>query len=369
MANYNTRGTIDVLSLIVSQAELRTVTEFGEDRLFEAIDESLRIHNVIATELFDEFCEVTTDQLRRWGGEIRRRMGRLDEYGATDVQKSMLAASNVGFPLYQYGDALQWTRNAFLNLTVRDLVQQFRAILTADLQNIFYQVKRALVNPTNNLSYVDRLTDGVTLPLRALLNADSTPIPRNPATGAAFNEATHTHYLNAATLTTAALDAAINAILEHGARGRVRVVISTADETAVRALAGFTAYIPQNIVLGANTQYAVGGVQDPYRPENRPIGIYGAAEIWVKHWWIPNYILAYDTAEDRKVLAFRKRLGSDLAGFGNLQLVYENENFPLRANQYLREFGISVNDRSAAAIVYIGGGGVYVEPSITNPYA
>lgn len=369
MANYNQRGTLDVLSLVLSQAELRTVTEFGEDRLFDAIDESLRIHNVIVTDLFDEFCEVTTDQLRRWGGEIRRRMGRLDEYGATDAQKSMLASANVGFPLYQYGDALQWTRNYFLNLTVRDLVQQFRAILIADLQNIFYQIKRALVKPTNNLTYVDRLVDGITLPIRALLNGDSTPIPRNPATGASFTASSHTHYLNAATLTDAAMQAGIDAVLEHGARGRVRVVIHTSQEAAVRALTGFVAYPNVGVVLGSNTQFAAGALNDLTKPENRPIGIYGAAEVWVKYWWIPNYLLTYDTAPDRKVLAFRKRLGSSLAGFGDLQLVYDNENFPLRANQYMREFGISVNDRSAGAITYIGGGGVYVEPTIANPYA
>lgn len=368
MANYNKKGTMDVLSLIVSQAELRTVTEFGEDKLFNAIDESLRIHNVIAQELFDEFCEVTTDQLRRWGGEITRRMGRLDEYGATDAQKSMLASANVGFPLHQYGDALQWTRNYFLNLTVRDLVQQFRAILTADLQNLFYQIKKRLFNPANNLTYVDRLTDGVTLPLRALLNGDSTPIPRNPNTGATFNTATHTHYLNGASWTNAVVQAGIDNVLEHGTRGRIRMVINTADEASVTALTGFTAYQRPQIVLGANTSFATGGLNDPYRPENRPIGIFGAAEVWVKHWWIPNYFIVYDTAADRKVLAMRKRIGSSLAGFGDLQLVYDNENFPLRANQYMREFGMGVNDRSAASITYVGGGGVYVEPTILAPF-
>jgi len=368
MATYNKKGTMDVLSLILSQAELKTVTEFGEDKLFDAIDESLRIHNVIAQELFDEFCEVTTDQLRRWGGEITRRMGRLDEYGATDAQKSMLAASNVGFPLHQYGDALQWTRNYFLNQTVQDLVQQFRAIQTADLQNIFYQIKKALFKPTNNLTYVDRLTDSVTLPIRALLNGDGTPIPRNPNTGATFDVNTHTHYLNAATLNRAAVDAAITNVLEHGVRGRLRLVVNTADEATISAVSGFQPYAQANIVLGANTSYAQGAELNPYRPENRPIGIIGAAEVWVKHWWIPNYFIVYDTAPDRKALAFRKRAGSPLAGFGDLQLVYDNENFPLRANQYMREFGISVNDRAAASITYVGGGGVYVEPTISAPF-
>lgn len=368
MPAFNQRGTMDVLSLLASQAELKTVQEFGEDKLFKGIDESLRIHNQITTELFDEFCEVTTDQLRRWGGEIRRRMGRLDEYGATDTQKSMLAAANVGFPLYQFGDALQWTRNYFLELTVRDLVMQFRAILTADLQNLYYQIKKTLVSPFNNVNYVDRVTDGVTLPLRALLNGDGTPIPRNPNTGAAFDSATHSHYLNAGAWNAAALDAGINNVLEHGVQGRIRLVVNTADESNVRNVAGFTAYAPQNIQLGSNTAFATGVVQDPYRPENRPIGIYGAAEIWVKHWWIPNYFVVYDTAPTRKVLAMRKRKGSSKAGFGDLNLVYDNENFPLRANQYLREFGMGVNDRSSASITYVGAGGNYVEPSISSPF-
>jgi hypothetical protein len=53
-------------------------------------------------------------------------------------------------------------------------------------------------------------------------------------------------------------------------------------------------------------------------------------------------------------------------GMGDLQLVYEDDNHPLRARAYEREFGISVWNRVGAAVLYIdaGSGGSYVAPTL-----
>jgi hypothetical protein len=363
----NRYGTLSVLDLIDAQADLRTVTVFGEDRLFSAIDEAFRIHNTLLNEQIAEFVDFTTDQLRRWGGEVKKRMKRLDEFGATDVSKVMPPAANVGFPLFKWGDALQWTRDFFINTTVRDFTKEIRAIQDADVENVLYQIKKSFYHPTNNLTYVDQFTNGVTLPLRALLNGDGTPIPRNPATGATFDPLTHSHYLNSATLDKPALNALINTVLEHGVRGALRIVINQAQEEAMMAINGFYPFVQGGVRFGSDLTFATAQNLDQLNPTNRQIGIYGPAAIWVKHWVLPNYVWCYDTARDRKVLAMRRRPGVPEAGFGNLRLVYDNENFPLRANQYMREFGVSVNDRAAGAVLFIGGGGVYVEPAIPIP--
>jgi hypothetical protein len=373
VAGWNQGGTLDVLSQIEAQAGYQTVAQYGEDRLFQGVEESLAIHNALLVAQISEWVVVTNDRLRRYGGEVKRRMRRLDEYGASDVQKSMPPAVNVGFPLYEWGDALQWTRRFFMNATVADFIKEIRAIQIADINNTLYEIKKALYHPFNNLTYEDLNVDGVQLPLRALLNADGSPIPRNPYTGATFNPDTHTHYLYATSLTATAVQASIDTVTEHGTRGQVRTYISMSMENAMRALegSGFVPYVDPRVTQptsGTGSVYATTGTLNVFRPDNRPIGIFGASEVWVKHWVLPNYLLTFDSAPDRKVLAMRIRPGAPSANFGQLQLVYDNENFPLRANQYVREMGFGVNDRAAASITYIAGGAsAFQEPSIPLP--
>jgi hypothetical protein len=251
-----------------------------------------------------------------------------------------------------------------------------QAITGADLRNIRRQIRRGLYIPTNNLTYVDREFDGASqYAVRALLNGDGTPIPVNQEDGTTF-PSNHTHYIaSAGGVTTAAMDALINLIIEHGVTGEVRIEIAQAQETAVRGLAGFIPYTDPRL-MSPNT-VGVGEQAIPnqnrlavFNPRNRAIGIYGSAEIWVKPYAIAGYIVARDTG--RRALAWRTRpnpmqnnaAGADgLPVFGNLEIAAEDERYPLRARTVLREFGIGVNDRAAAAVLYVGGG-VYVQPNI-----
>jgi hypothetical protein len=64
----------------------------------------------------------------------------------------------------------------------------------------------------------------------------------------------------------------------------------------------------------------------------------------------------------RKPLAMRTRSAIP----GGLELAAENETFPLRARQLVREYGISVWERTNGAVLYIdsGSAGAFVAPTI-----
>ena len=132
----------------------------------------------------------------------------------------------------------------------------------------------------------------------------------------------------------------------------------------MRGLSGFTAYIDARIIRGGGaTSDVAAGALDMMNPYDRPIGIYGAAEIEVKPWVPSGYLLAVAEDIGMSALVMRTR-----GGFGQLQLIYEDESHPLRAQSYEREFGVGVWTRTAAAVLYIdsGNGDAYVAPTLTN---
>lgn len=367
-------GTLDIMSLLINSDGFRTIYDYGDDQLWAQTDEYLRIHNDLVTAMRGDLIVNTTAQQVRWGGLLDEgEMHAVDEYGRSDAEKTEIPIATNGLPLRKFDRSVQWTRDYFRTKTVREFALQMQAITGADLRNVRRQIRRALYIPTNNLGYVDREYDGTsTYAVRALLNGDGTPIPVNMEDGTTF-ASNHTHYIaSAGGVTNAAMDALIGLIIEHGVTGEVRIEIAQAQETAVRGLPGFIGYTDPR-TMAPNT-IGVGDQAVPnqnrlaiYNPRNRAIGIYGAAEIWVKPYAIAGYIVARDTG--RRPLAWRTRPnvgganGRPQLTFGNLEIAAQDERYPLQAQTVLREFGVGVNDRAAAAILYVGGG-TYVQPNI-----
>lgn len=356
-------GTNDVLSLLAAQAGSQTVAQFGEDKVYDEVLRSLQAHNRLLADMTRGIARPTTDRLYRWGGTIDFQMQEMDEYGQPDAQRGQTGV-NMGNPLRYFGTAVQWTRKAFQRVTVEELTKETRGIQTAHVRSLQKAVKRAYYLPSNLLTYNDKLIDNVVLPIRRLANADSTPIPINPNSGEVFDPATHTHYLFASTLTPAILDSLIETVREHGARGQIVVEIPPKLETAMRAVTGFNATIPVDIQLGGGSTVTIAtGNLDKINLENRKIGTYGAADIWVKT-WIPCvsagtcWIQCRDTGTP--FLDVRTRDG----GFPELSIAYENDSFPLRSRILDSEFGMAVHQRTSAAVAYINSGAsVYVSPT------
>jgi len=284
-------------------------------------------------------------------------MDEVDEFARADAQK-VSPGVTVGFPLRLFQESVQWTRKFMQNATTQELAGQFTAAQDAHILRLQREIKRAIFRSTN-VSFVDTLVDNVTLAVKALVNADSAAIPSGP-NGETFDGATHTHYLaRVGALAASDVTGAIETVLEHHSTGGVKLYINRAQEAAIRAMtANFTPYIDARIVTGSGTTVARGEL-DQSNMYNRAIGIFDSAEVWVKQWIPANYMWVFVTGAP-KPLVLRERT----PGSSGLQLVADNESYPLRAQTLEAEFGVGVWNRTNGAVLYVGGTS-YVNPTIT----
>jgi hypothetical protein len=344
-----------------------TVAQFGEDLAWQAIAEALMAHNAQMEEAMREFVEPTTDRLRRYGGPDSMAMEELDEFGTPDAQK-IGAGVTVAFPMKFYGIGLQWTRLYFLNKMASELAAQITAMQDADIKALQREMKKALFLNAN-YTFLDRRTDGISLAVKALVNADSAAIPLAPD-GTAFDGSTHTHYVGATSAawgasTAANKDTDLNTltsnVLEHFLSGQILVLINRAQEAGVRTAPTFIPYVDARIIQapGGTAQFARGSL-DMSNPTNRAIGIIGPAEVWVKPWVPSGYITAVHVGSGGAAICKRTRVAQG----GQLELLFDFEDYPLRAKAMGREFGFGVYNRVAAACLYTGGTS-YVNPTIT----
>jgi hypothetical protein len=351
-------GTLTVGDLLANQ---NTIAQIGEDRVWESINTALEVHNEFVMEGMRDLATITTDQLKRYGGPDAMNMDEVDEMGRASAQK-VTAGTNVGFPLRLYQVSVQWNRRYIMNATGNEFATQFVAAQDADVKAIFREMKKALFTASNSTT-IDRLVNNaISIPIKRLLNADSAQVPLGPD-GTSFNGATHTHYLATAGASLAAADltAAVTTVAEHYQQGKVLIYINSAQETAVRALTGFTAIQPMQIVPALTSQYARVNDLETSQFYNRRIGYFGnqAAEVWVKPWIPASYIFTFMSGP-RKPLCMRIRRDGD----GNLVVAAEDEKSPLRARTMEREFGMGVWERANGAALFITGGGSYVSPTI-----
>lgn len=348
-------GTLSVTDLLQSQ---QTVVAFGEDRIFDAIQTTLDAHNAIWREMASSLASISTDVRRRYGGVDTMEMVELDEIGRPDAQK-VTAGANVDFPLRLYGISVQWTRKYIQRATVQEFAEQFIAAQDSDVRMLLREIKRSIFGSANR-TMIDRLVQpNITLAVKALHNADSAPVIPNPVDGTTFDGATHTHYLATASFIAANLTSLIGTVQEHYASGDAQVNINIAQEAAVRAFTGFTAYLDARLVGADNVTRAVNRTLDMRNSYNRAIGVFGAAEVWVKPWVPANYVFCYIRGVPVP-LSMRERS----AGSSNLVIAAEDEDHPLRAQTLEREYGFGVWNRANGAVLYTGGGS-YVNPTIT----
>ena len=343
-------GTFSVLdSLAVFRG---TVANFGEDQAYANIAEALVAHNAILSEMLNELVERSTDARRMYGGGGDMFMQEMDESGDPNPQKTTTGVT-VGFPLRKYAIAMQWTRTALQVMTGAELAAFTNDAMSADAKAVQREIKKAIFTATNTTT-IDRFVDRTSLPVKAFVNADSATIPVGP-NGETFNAATHTHYLASAAFVAADLTGLIDTVIEHHNQGDAVVYINRAQEAAIRAFTGFVAYLDAR-VIGANNVNQATGELDATNFNNRAIGIYNGAEIWIKPWVPASYLYATVLGAGAP-LVMRTRT----ADSGDFTLIYENEDHPMRARSWEREFGIAPYRRTAGAALFVAGG-AYVTP-------
>lgn len=354
-------GTIFTLDT-VAEAHKATAAEIGEDALWANLDGYFRAH----TELFNQAAEIigerTTDRQRRFGGTGSVIMQELDEYGQPSAQKLAIPGYNVGFPLRRWGAAIQWTRFAFENMSADEFQRQVNAIADADEQNLYAQIRRAIYKPTNSTFTDVQQMPSIDLAVKALVNADSQPIPTGPS-GTAFDGATHTHYLGITTANTptqANYVALIEHVVEHFNTGSPVVYINRADESKVRGFADFTEYVDARLI-DQTAGVVARATLDTRNLYDRAIGLLSGAEVWVKPWIPAGYPLAFVRGVEPPVV-LRQPVP---AGAQSLRLVAQDENHPLRASEWEHRYGVAVWNRLNGAVLdTVTGSATYSMPSV-----
>jgi hypothetical protein len=333
-----------------------SIIQFSLDRINTALQNDVEVHNTLATTMIASLAEITSDRMRSAGSSDAGQMEEVDEFGRSKTQKPQVGAT-VGFPMRLFQYAVGWNRKFFETKTPADMAALYLAAKKAHRKKIQALIKRAFYLSTN-FTYRDHLVDKVDIAVKRFWNADSMPIPEGP-NGEVYNAATHTHYMANAGLTAAFATSVVRTVVEHGLGGSVKLVINQADEVAFRALTGFQAYPDPRIALGTQINQIANPKLNITRLDNRAIGIFDAAEVWVKPWGIASYLFAYDETADPKPLVMRTRDGS---GF-NLHVAAELDTYPLHAQYMEDEFDFAVQNRSNGAVGYFGGG-AYVDPTI-----
>jgi hypothetical protein len=316
-----------------------------QEQIAASFATALDAYNQLVEEMLGELAGTTSEAQLAFPGTDTAIVQELDEWGAADASKAV-TTGEVGFPLRIYGGTVQWTNTYLERATPAMLAAQLDAFATADLQNIRRILATVLFKPTNTSGYVDRLGSKRTFDLKALLNADGQAIPPSAA-GTTFDGSTHTHYIGSGTLTAAHLQALIDTVVEHGVDGKAVLYIAKANEAAVRLLTGFSAYLDARLTVAAGAQYGTQAL-DIANPDNRAIGVFGGAEVWVKSWIPANYQVAMIIDGSLKPLMVRTRTG-DFSAAGGFRLISEHTHEPLHASYYGREMGIGAYGRQRAA--------------------
>lgn len=340
-------GKFGTLNVLEDLAQVNDPVAGNEDAIAQRFQQALDVHNAMVADMMSDLA-ITTDQAQLpYGGADAAIMQEVDEWGTADASKSV-ALGNLGLPLRNYESTIQWTRLYFERVSVSALAAELDGHALADIQNFQRVLRRALFVNTNVTGYIDRRATKLTYDLKALLNADGQAIPTG-ANGTTFDGATHTHYLASASLTAGAMQSLIDTVVEHGVDGEIRVFISKADEATVRGFTGFSPYVDARVTVVGAAQIGNRPL-DTTNPDNRAIGVFGGAEVWVKPWVPANYQVALDVGGAVKPLAVRTQTGT-LTGSGAFRILAEHEHYPLRARHMGREFGIGIVGRHKAAVM------------------
>jgi hypothetical protein len=344
-------GIADLLEVRFLSAE-----KFGLDAITQILAADMAIHNSIMTDMVKTFADVTQDIQRLYGAGDVAYFSRVDEYGRAHTQKRT-TGSAVGFPLNRFQVAVGWTADYLSRATPADLAQKQQAVQRGHALQVRSELQAAIYGATN-FTFLDYLVRNFSIGVKRFVNADGAPIPTGP-NGEVFNPSTHTHYLAGAALTGALADSLVSTVAEHHMNGTPQVFINAADEVVWRALANFKPYIDSRLTLNANANQPYDRL-NPFLTNNRPIGLYGAAEVWVKPWAVSGYAACMDTAIPNKPLACRLREG----GTNQITLATAAEivGFPLQAQYMQSEYGFGVWTRTNGAVLDFGHGS-YTDPA------
>lgn len=336
--------------------EHQSVAEFGRSTVEEVIQSDLENHRALTEEMVDEIAEVSTDRQRIYGDAGNTSMEEVDEYGRGTTQEDH-DSGETAYPLRKFLHDVGWTNDYEVNATPADMAQAVLNAEKADVKQIRTQMKKAIFK-SSNYTYVDHLVDKVSLDVKRLVNADGAPIPPGP-NGKTFNGSTHTHYNAESSLSNGGLDDSLTDLMQHGHTNEVRMYINQADASAVKGLSDFKEAVDARLTLDANANQ-LREQRDVSRPlDDRWIGTFNAAEVWIKPWVPSDYIFIFDAMADEKTLVQRQHSS---AGMQGLRLAAEIRDYPLNIDNMEHYMGFGVWNRTNG-VVHYHNNGTYTDPS------
>jgi hypothetical protein len=351
-ANVGNLGIKDLLEVRFLSAE-----KFGFDAIQTILDQDMAIHNALMTDMVSTFAAVSPDIQRLYAAGSTVRFSQVDEFGRSHTQKAT-GGSAVGFPLRRYQGANGWSADYLSRATPRDLALTQVAMQNGHALQVRSDLAAAIYGATN-YTFRDFLVRNFSIGVKRFVNADGAEIPTGP-NGETFDPSTHTHYLANASLDTTHADSLVSTVVEHHQNGQPQVFINVADEVTWRALTNFKPYIDSRLTLNTASNEPTVRL-NPFKTNNRPIGLYGAAEVWVKPWTIAGYAVCMDVSPNAgKPLVARVRENTPEQII--LKPVAEIVTFPLQSKFMQSEYGFGVWTRTNGAVLDFGHGS-YTDPA------
>lgn len=317
-----------------------TVDSVGQGVVWDAMEELFRRHNEDMEAAVSFFVqETTTNHTERYylpsGGQMQRQT-RLSRPGAVKP----IGEYDVAYDLEMWGDQVAGDRVALAYLTLNKLNSVIRGIEVRHANTVRQNILQHLLNKTN-ATFVDELRGSLTI--RRLANTDSTTYPPviGSDTGADDNMYIVSGYTAANISDTNNPFPTIRAkFTPHFGQGTPVALLNSTHTTKIEALVDFIPISDPFVREGDATPTIIGG--GPSVP-GRIIGRVNG--VWVSEWdWMPaNYIYAQDIDQPAPL---KKRIDSvEVPGRGMLELVTEQEEYPLLESFWALREGYGVANR------------------------
>lgn len=355
---------LGLLNIAEAAADKTYVQTVGHRLVYDAVKTLMNSYNAEIAKAKKVFVERTTSDFKfryklAGGGRLQRRGGL--------AQSAAVKATgywDVALPLEDFGAQFGGDDITLAYMTAAELDRHLDTIFIQDVNTVRFEMLKALLN-SGQKTFVDEYQGSLTV--EPLANGDSVVYP--PAVGSE-TEATDNHYLESG-YTAASISDTNNPypvmraeLVEHFGgpqQGGDNIVhfINSAQSALTRALAAFDGVTARFLNPGANTD----------TPVNIPSGLpgtvigYVSSGGWIVEWdWIPSgYILGMHMDAPAPLL---ERIDPEQTGLGTgLQLVAEDEEYPLQSSHYRHRFGFGAGNRLNGVVMELANGGTYTIPT------
>ncbi len=338
----------------------------GQDVIYTLIQAHLdRVNADIAAALSVFVAQTTETHKERYklpGGGFLQKLGQNPQGRADDVKT--FGGYDVAYPLEEFGAQISMTRVSEAYMTVDDLNRHVTGVVKRNVRSVRNELLVAMFDNTQ-----DTFTDinWGSLTIEPFANGDTVTYP--PVVGSG-TEATEDHYLESGYTAANISDTnnpyvTIRDDLVHHYDGtttdnEVAVFINKAQLTVTEALTDFTPVTNTNVIPGTQTATLTG------QPTGHPGVLVGSTNgCWVIVWdWVPaNYMIGTFIEDDPPI---KMRIDPAAVGLGSgLQLVSEDEIYPVSASHWSHRFGFGAGNRLNGVVMELGTGGTYTVPTFS----